>query len=301
MNNITPSNDASPTSTPNINTPDTPSTPNRTHVVSQSQGSGGIEALIEATVRTSNGVFSHMVESEMDSIEAHLYDDNLYSQVPANSIARTDPGIMPGTDSPVKRDLLVNFEHARKKRRGDGVFLRQTNYEASRLSLQRAFPFDSLCKFLRDSAIDAKLESLRNKPLSMISTMRSAMNNWTHQSDEAYPASMLEIEDLLESAPHPLGPAGRRLFLEDYMMLEPGNQLICYINALHPDFKDSKANQKLYKETCTANPLRPMKLEGTLYFAMKLTVRSNALYDSFKSGVLTKEELKRKCTRRRCG
>ena len=77
----------------------------------------------------------------------------------------------------------------------------------------------------------------------MIGTMRSAMNNWTHQNDDTYPDSMLEIQELLKSAP-------LRLFLEDYMMLEPGNQLICYINSSHPDFKDSKANQKLYRQTC---------------------------------------------------
>ena len=40
-----------------------------------------------------------------------------------------------------------------------------------------------------------------------------------------------------------------------------------------------------------------MIMEGTLYFAMKLTVRSNALHDSFKSGVFTKDGLKTRCTR----
>ena len=63
MNTNTPSNDASPTNTTDLNTHNNPSTPNRTNVVSQSQGSGGIEALIEATVRTSNGVFSPLVEN----------------------------------------------------------------------------------------------------------------------------------------------------------------------------------------------------------------------------------------------
>ena len=58
MNNITPTSNASPTNTTDVNTYSQPSTPNRFNVVSQSQGSGGIEALIEATVRTSNDVFS---------------------------------------------------------------------------------------------------------------------------------------------------------------------------------------------------------------------------------------------------
>ena len=125
MNTNTPSNDASPTNTTNTNAHNTPTTPNRTNIVSQSQGSGGIEALIEATVRTSNGVFTPIVERQLDNLEAHLYDDNLHSQVPADAIARTDTGVMPETRSPLKRDLFVNFENARKTRKGDGVALRQ--------------------------------------------------------------------------------------------------------------------------------------------------------------------------------
>ena len=124
MHTTTPSNDASPTNTTNINTHNNPSTPNRINVVSQSRGSGGIEALIQATGRTSKAVFPPLVETEMDSIVAHLYNDNLFYQVPANAFARINPGVMPETSSPVKRDLLANFENARKKRRGDGLALR---------------------------------------------------------------------------------------------------------------------------------------------------------------------------------
>ena len=119
MNTNNPSNDASPTNTTDLNTHNNPSTPNISNVVSQSQGSGGIEALIEATVRTSNGVFTPTVERQLDNLEAHLYDDNLHSQVPADAIARPDTGVMPETRSPLKRDLLVNFEKARKMRKGD--------------------------------------------------------------------------------------------------------------------------------------------------------------------------------------
>ena len=58
MNSNTTPNDASPTNTTDINAHNPTTTPIRNNVVSQSQGSGGIEALIEATVRTSNGVFT---------------------------------------------------------------------------------------------------------------------------------------------------------------------------------------------------------------------------------------------------
>ena len=178
MDSNTPSNDASPTNTTDTNAHNAPTTPIRNNIVSQSQGSGGIEALIEATVRTSNGVFTPTVARQLDNYEAHLYDDNLHSQVPADAIARTDTGVMPETRSPLKRDLLVNFEIARKMRKGDGVVLRQICDEASRLSLQRAFPFVTLCTFLRDSKIDAKVDELKLKPISMSKTMGSALNFW---------------------------------------------------------------------------------------------------------------------------
>ena len=297
MNSNTTPNNASPTNTTNINAHNPTTTPIRNNVVSQSQGSGGIEALIEATVRTSNGVFTPQVEQQLDTLEAHLYDDNLNSQIPTDAIATIDPGIMPETLSPVKRDLLVNFEESRKKRRRDGLALRQTNYEASCASLQCAFPFETLCTFLCDSKIDAKLEDLRLKPISMSKTMGSALNYWKRKKVKGYPSIMEGIKSVLESAPYPIGPSGRRLFLEDYMMLEPGDEVICYITPSHPDFKSSKGNQKLYLETCTAEPLRPMIISDNVYFAMRLTVRSNALYNSFQNGVLTKEELKTRCTR----
>ena len=272
MNNITPTRDASPTDTNDVNTHSQPSTPNRfINVVSQSQGSGGIDALIEATVRTSNDEFSPMSQTQIRPMEvsAHLYDDNLNSQVPADAVVTLDPGVMPPTHSPVKRDLIVNFEMARKKRRGDGIALRQTNYEASRLSLRRAFPFDTLCTFLRDSIIDAKLESLRSTPIAMHNTMRSSLNSWQHQNIVDFPDIMVGIQSLLESSPHAIGPFGRRLFLEDYMMLEAGNEIVCYITPSHPDFKDSKGNQKLFLKTCSANPLRPMILGGQVYFGSR--------------------------------
>ena len=211
MSNSTSPINNSPTNTTDINAPNNLQTPSRTHVVSQSQRSGGIEALIEATVRTSNDVFSPLVRGSVESAQSSLYDENLYSQVPAVAIATSDPGIKSTTESPAKRNLFVNFEDARKKRRGDGLALRQRNYESSRQSLKRAFPFNSLCMFLRDKLIDAKLEALRNKPVSMISTMRSAMNHWSHKKCESYPESMTSLESKLKSAPHPLGPAGCRL------------------------------------------------------------------------------------------
>ncbi len=190
MNSNTTPNDTSPTNTTNINAHNPTTTPIRNNVVSQSQGSGGIEALIEATVRTSNGVFTPQVEQQLDTLEAHLYDDNLNSQIPTDAFATIDPGIMPETLSPVKRDLLVNFEESRKKRKSDGVALRQTNYEASRASLQRAFPFETLCTFLRDAKIDAKLEELRLKPISMSKTMGSALNYWKRKKVKGYPSIM---------------------------------------------------------------------------------------------------------------
>ena len=248
-------------------------------------------------MRTSNGVFTPTVEQrQLDNLEAHLYDDNLHSQMPDDAIARTDTGVMPETRSPLKRDLLVNFETARKMRKGNGVALRQKNYEASRLSLQRAFPFATLCTFLQDSNIDAKVEELRMKPISMSKSMGSAIKFWKRKKVKSYPVFMKDIKSLLESAPHPLGPSGRRLFLEVYMMLEPGDEVICYITPSHPDFK-SKGNQKLYLQACSADPFRPMILGDNVFFAIRLTVRSNALYDSFQNCVLTKEELKTRCTR----
>ena len=59
MNTTTPSNDASPTNTTDLNTHNNTSTPNTTNVVLQSQRSDGIEALIEATVPNSLIVYFH--------------------------------------------------------------------------------------------------------------------------------------------------------------------------------------------------------------------------------------------------
>ena len=210
MNSNTTPNNTSPSNVTNINAPNNISTPNRNNVVSQLQGSGGINALIDATVRTSsNGVFTPMVEEQLDTLEASLYDENLHSQVPANAIATFDPGVMPETLSPEKRDLLVSFEAARKKRKGDGTALRQTNYQTSRASLQRAFAFDTMCTFLRDGKIDAKIEDLRFKPLRMNTTMGAALNFWKHRKVNKYHEAMSSIRSLLESAPHLLGPFGR--------------------------------------------------------------------------------------------
>ena len=58
MNSNTTPNDASPTNTTNINVHNPTTTPIKNNVVSQSQGSGGIEALIESTVLSSFTLFA---------------------------------------------------------------------------------------------------------------------------------------------------------------------------------------------------------------------------------------------------
>ena len=99
MDSNTPPLDTPPANIIDINTNNNTSTPNTTNMVSQSQRSDGIEALIEATVHTCNGVFSPLVEGELRDLEAHLYDNNLHSQVPAIAIYNT--GV-------IKRSLLKN-------------------------------------------------------------------------------------------------------------------------------------------------------------------------------------------------
>ncbi len=83
MSNSTPPINTSPTKTTNINAPNNVTTPNRSHVLSQSQQSGGIEVLTEATVCTSNEAFSPLARVSVQSAESTLYDENLYYQVPA--------------------------------------------------------------------------------------------------------------------------------------------------------------------------------------------------------------------------
>ena len=63
MDSNTPPPDTSPANITDINTHNNPYTPDRINMVLQSQRSEGIEALIEATVRTFNGVFSPLVEN----------------------------------------------------------------------------------------------------------------------------------------------------------------------------------------------------------------------------------------------
>ena len=80
MDSNTPPLNSLPANITDMNKNNSTSTPNTTNVVSQSQRSDGIEALIEATVHIYNGVFSPLVEGKIRDQEAHLYDDNLHSQ-----------------------------------------------------------------------------------------------------------------------------------------------------------------------------------------------------------------------------
>ena len=93
----------------------------------------------------------------------------------------------------------------------------------------------------------------------------------------------------------PLHIRYRRLLLEDFMMLNPNDNVVCFMSNAHPFFKSSTWITNL-KECLIVKPYEPMQLKGVIYFGFEMKVASNVSRHNILNGIYSKTDLKRNCT-----
>ena len=168
------------------------------------------------------------------------------AQVPADGGFLGDIGVVAiVTKSHSKRDLKSTYKEADKKRSAVGMQLAERNVDAMKRQKVRAVPAKKLCVYLREDRITSALEDLEKKKNGLVAHgfIKSALGNFKIADKKTWkPFDKLG----LDGAPHGLGFGDRRLLLEDYMMLQPGEEVRCLITKKHPFIASNKGGILYY-------------------------------------------------------
>ena len=85
-------------------------------------------------------------------------------------------------------------------------------------------------------------------------------------------------------------------FIEDFMLLEDGAKIVCYMSKSHP-LMNSALWTKALREVMANKPYEHLKLQGKVYFGFDLEVYRNISRSDILSGMCTKRQLLYNCTK----
>ena len=195
--------------------------------VTQSQGTQSpMEYLISAMKKHSG---SPMRIDEVNTINDCYTNDVMPAQVPASGgfLAFTDDSVE--IKSPTKRDLKSSYNEPSKKRKIDSSQLVNSNSAARKRQKVRVIPEKKLCIYLQNSRTAMAKTVLAVKKNGLVthgSSIKSALNQWKDETVITWkPFDKLG----LASVPVAMEWNDRRLVLEDFIMLQPGDEVKCFI------------------------------------------------------------------------
>jgi hypothetical protein len=165
-------------------------------------------------------------------------------------------------------------------------------------------PQDSILLFLRNKHIEALHgSSLHSSNHFKRGYMKFCLNGERRSGITWKP--FLDMKDQLEDAPCALSMFHQRLIVEDFMLLEPGDSLICLMSSAHymlnasaPYGSKSLSNhwKTTIKFALESLPLKPVVFSGITYFPFTIDVHSNPSYNNFVDKNMTKSEIEHLCT-----
>jgi hypothetical protein len=114
--------------------------------------------------------------------------------------------------------------------------------------------------------------------------MKAAINNWSWTGRSITWGIFKDLEPLLNDSPNPLTPEHSRLMLEDFMLSEPGDQLLCFVTKSFHFFTGAGKSSfiKDFIQSMKNDPWKPTRFQNNVYFAITVTVKSNVHLNDFK-------------------
>jgi hypothetical protein len=275
MSSNTPPTTTSPDRPSTNNPQDLLITPNYIPVVTQTEGNSPFEQLIRAIAINET---EHVSPSILDNQYA---DEMTQEQIPAVSQTPKDTITTPIVNSPLKdrfSDRSTNLSGERDRRKNDGICLFEENKASKRRTLNRAVPSTILLSFLRDNAISQRIDEYDGKIQDLSNTIKAALNRWSNKRIQSF-APFKNLKPILQYAPFPLKYNDGRILLEDVLLLMPGQRVTLLIYKAHSILSSTNTRAKKFRDliekTIRFNPLQPVQFGKNLFFALRLTVRSN--------------------------
>ena len=236
--------------------------PHETHVVTQSQSPDN-----EPSQPNSNPA--------IDPMSAYHDFSNMYSSPPpVNRTSLNNPSpTFKATYSPdlnndtARRCLESKLNAIASNSNSAKRNAKRVDLEDRRKKTKTTYdPKKVILTFLREDRIS---EIAKKKHLSI--NRKGMYGNWQRAREESL-KPFKDFESIFEQAPSPMNQNVHRLLLEDFMLLNPGDKIICLIRSDH-EYLSSKSIGRQWmphlKESITLNPLRPVQYMTKVYFAFE--------------------------------
>eukprot|EP00957_Ditylum_brightwellii_P211180 15365857-Ditylum_brightwellii.AAC.2 len=97
----------------------------------------------------------------------------------------------------------------------------------------------------------------------------------------------------LDAVPDKLTCGYSRLLLEDYDMLDEGEEILCYISLRHSWLIDRQGSSQMLEnieDSLKLEPLCPMIIGKDLFFCLRLVVKNDPMKESFENGYIRRKE-----------
>ena len=114
----------------------------------------------------------------------------IHEQIPAASQTPNDTITTPiVVNLPLKdrcRDRSSHLSAERDCRKNDGICLFEANTASKRRKLNHVQPSTTLLSFLRDNAINQRIEEYDGKVQDFSNTIKAALNSWSNKRAESF-------------------------------------------------------------------------------------------------------------------
>jgi hypothetical protein len=160
-------------------------------------------------------------------------------------------------------------------------------------------PNDSMLGFLRINSIANQSSLMGFERINTSHHYKKVYNHWKNNKPCTY-APFKSLQQNLEASTFPLTSHHSRLLLEDFMMLQPGDTILCLISRKHY-FLSNKATSTKWKslllDVLSIDSFCTIQFQQNRFFAFRLTVKSNVYYNDLKNYNMTADEIMNICTK----
>ena len=236
-------------------------------------------------------------------------DGDSFSQIPVAETAFYDVVTTPEKGSPSRDDLRSNLDAERASRKNDGRCLLDELAKMHKKQKKRMSPKNEICTFLRETLVNQRFNDFKSgkRTPGISSKIRNCMRNW---NTDVSPVCADEVDselfddstkDAMCGGGVSLGYEFGRLWLEDFVLLKPGDKVTMLVSSEHRFFKEGGKrvtlslglNKSRVTAMMRANPLRPVRIGNTVYYALAMEVKSNAKRYDFENSNLDRAEASR--------
>jgi hypothetical protein len=252
---------------------------------------------------TTNADKEEIIKDDDDDPMIYYHDSSIAHQTPERSPSKILPVPTPIVYSPnlhaVK--LLTKLDTSQVEKRNRAAEhvkkvhkKRQTLYS----------PKESILLFLREKHFEAEQGSF----LHSNNHFKRAYMKFSQRGERRGGITwkpFLELKNKLTDAPCPLSIFHQRLIIEDFMLLEPGESIICLLSSGHyflnstVQFGSKQLSNRwvsTIKRALAVSPHKPVILSGVTYFPFQIRVHSNPSVHDFVDRNMIKSEIEHLCT-----